>query len=250
MARKTEIIYGIHAVEHVLKRSPEDVLELWLLDSRKTSKEIDAIQKLAEKAGINLQFISKPALENVTGDAVHQGVAVRRRAGTQNFDDLDTLLEQSGDSVPLLLILDGVQDPHNLGACLRTANATGVDAVIIPRDRAVPVNATVRKIASGAAEHTPVITVINLARTMENLQQRGIWCFGLAEDADNSLFETDLSVPVALVLGGEGKGLRQNTRKHCDKLVHLPLRGQVESLNVSVTAAVCLYETVRQRSHK
>lgn len=250
MARKSEIIYGVHAVDHVLKHSSEDVLEVYLTDSKKISKEIDAILRIAGNAGISVQRISRDAMASMTGDAVHQGIAVKRRSRKTCINDLQSLLDSMADDVPLLLVLDGVQDPHNLGACLRTANAAGVNAIIIPRDKSVSVNATVRKIASGAAEHTPVIAVTNLARTLEQLKQHGVWCFGLAEDAGLCIYDTDLNVPLALVLGSEGKGLRLNTSNHCDQLVHVPMKGEVESLNVSVTAAVCLYETLRQRSCK
>lgn len=247
MSKSTEIIFGIHAVRHALKHSPEDVMELWLLDGKQKAKEFNEIVDMVKAAMISIQYVSRDAIEKITGDTVHQGIVIKRRTTMQTIVDLESLLESLADVVPLLLVLDGIQDPHNLGACLRTANATGVDAVIIPKDRAVPVNATVRKTASGAAEHTPVITVTNLARTLEYLQQQGVWCFGLAEDAKTQIFETDLTVPLALVLGAEGKGLRQNTQRHCDQLIYLPMCGEVESLNVSVATAVCLYETIRQR---
>jgi 23S rRNA (guanosine2251-2'-O)-methyltransferase len=172
---------------------------------------------------------------------------IRRRATAASGSDLAALLETFHNTIPLILVLDGIQDPHNLGACLRTANAAGVNAVVIPGDRAVGVNATVRKVASGAAEHTPVVTVTNLSRALTQLKQAGVWCFGLSESASADIYATDLTVPLALVLGAEGKGLRQNTRLHCDQLLSIPMRGQVESLNVSAAAAVCLFETVRQR---
>jgi len=202
---------------------------------------------MATGFGIRVQSVSRTALDKISDGGNHQGIAVRRRVSATSITDLESLLASLTDRPPLLLLLDGIQDPHNLGACLRTANAAGADAVIIPADRAVGVTATVRKIASGAAEHTPVITVTNLARAMTQLQQHGVWCYGLTESADVRLFSADLTMPLALVLGAEGRGIRQNIRQHCDQLVSIPMYGQVESLNVSVTAAVCLYEAIRQR---
>ena len=247
MSRKTEIIYGSHAVRHALDKSPADVLELWLLEGKPATGELAAIVAMAAAVKLPVQYASRAALDKISAGGAHQGVAIKRRTSAVPVNDFSSLLDALTASVPLLLVLDGIQDPHNLGACLRTANAAGVDAVIIPADRSVGVTATVRKIASGAAEHTPVITVTNLARTLTQLQERGVWCFGLSEAAASELYTTDLTVPLALVLGAEGKGLRQNTRQHCDKLVSIPMYGQVESLNVSVAAAVCLYEAVRQR---
>ena len=247
MAKKVEVIYGIHAVRHALNRSPADVLELWIQEGKQAAGELAAIVAMAATAMRPVQYVSRATLDKISAGGVHQGIAIKRRRIPTPIGDLGSLLDALDNTVPLLLVLDGIQDPHNLGACLRTANATGVDAVIIPADRTVSVNATVCKIASGAAEHTPVITVTNLARTLTQLQERGLWCFGLSEAAESEIYATDLTVPIALVLGAEGKGLRQNTRRHCDKLVSIPMFGQVESLNVSVAAAVCLYEAVRQR---
>ena len=247
MPRKTEIIYGIHTVRHALRRSPEAVLELLLQDGRQDTEEINEIVDLAQKAGISIQHMSRGAIEKLSGNVPHQGVLIRRRTKTGDITSLDSLFEDSANPLSLLLVLDGIQDPHNLGACLRTANATAVDAVIITRDRSVSLNATVSKIASGAAEHTPVISVTNLARALEQLKQHGIWCFGLAEAAESDLFATDLTVPLALVLGAEGRGLRHNTRNHCDKLIKIPMLGEVESLNVSVATGIVLYEALRQR---
>jgi len=247
MSRNTETIYGIHAVRHAIETSSDEVLELWVLEGKQASRESGDIVNLALAAGISVQHVSRGAMDKLSNNAVHQGVLIRRRARSAGFPDLGSLLTAIENSTPLLLVLDGIQDPHNLGACLRTANATAVDALIIPKDRAVSVNATVRKIASGAAEHTPVITVTNLARALEQIKQQGIWCYGMAEEAEEEIFASDLTVPLALVLGAEGAGLRQNTRKHCDKLVKIPMLGQVESLNISVATAVCLYEAVRQR---
>ena len=247
MSRNTEIIYGIHAVRHALSRSPETVLELWVQGGKEQSQEIKNILSNAVAADISIQHVSRDAIEKLSAGAVHQGIVIKRKVKQTAISDLKSLLDSLQHSSPLLLVLDGIQDPHNLGACLRTANAAGADAVLIPKDRAVSLTAAVHKIASGAAEHTPVITVTNLARALDQIKQHGIWCFGLAGDAEEQIFSADLTVPLALVLGAEGKGLRENTRKHCDKLVRIPMLGQVESLNVSVATAVCLYEAVRQR---
>ena len=247
MTSNIEVIYGIHAVRHALRKTPGEVLELWVQDGKHNSSEITGIVDMAGSAGISTQQVSRDAIDKLSSGAVHQGVVIKRRIRDKAVNDLESLIAKLENSNPLLLVLDGVQDPHNLGACLRTANATGADAVIIPKDRSVSLNATVSKIASGAAEHTPVIAVTNLARTLEQIKQQGVWCFGLAEEADSEVYAIDLTVPLALVLGAEGRGLRQNTRKHCDQLVKIPMAGEVESLNVSVAAAVCLYETLRQR---
>ena len=247
MAKNVEIIYGIHAVRHALNKSSADVLELWIQEGKPVAGELGTIVSMVATSALTVQPVTRATLDKITVGGVHQGVAIKRRMSPAPFSDLAALLDALIDTMPLLLVLDGIQDPHNLGACLRTADAAGADAVLVPADRAVSVNATVRKIASGAAEHTPVITVTNLTRALTQLQERGVWCFGLSESAESQIYATDLTVPVALVLGAEGKGLRQNTRQHCDKLVSIPMFGQVESLNVSVAAAVCLYEAVRQR---
>lgn len=248
MAKQFEIIYGIHPVRHALDRTQHDILELWVQENKKNSKEIIAICQSATRAGVTVQYVSAKALDRITAATMHQGVALKRRSQAHlPVPDLEALLNSVRHAAPLLLVLDGVQDPHNLGACLRTADATGVNAVIIPKDRAVQVNATVTKVASGAAEHVPVIAVTNLARSLDAMRVAGLWIFGTVEDAAASLYEVDLTVPVALVLGAEGAGLRRNTREHCDQLISIPMHGNVESLNVSVAAGVCLFETVRQR---
>ena len=250
MAKQHEIIYGVHPVRHALDRDTHDVLELWVQDNKQAGRELSSICRLAQQAGVPIQQVSGKALDRITAATAHQGVALKRRFQAHvPVPDLETLLNGIRHAAPLLLVLDGVQDPHNLGACLRTADAAGVDGVIIPKHRAVQVNATVSKVASGAAEHVPVITVTNLARTLDALRAAGIWMFGAADDAAASLYEVDLTVPAALILGAEGAGLRHNTRAHCDQLFSIPMHGKVENLNVSVAAGVCLYETVRQRTH-
>lgn len=245
---KTEIVYGLHAVRHALQQHPQTVLELWLQQGKQSAGALAEILVLAERHGLAVIRPSRDTLDRRAGSGVHQGVLlIRRRGGMAQGADLDGVLAGAGSKPVLLLLLEGVQDPRNLGACLRTAAAAGADAVIIPRAGAVAVNATVRKAASGAAEHIPVITVTNLARTLRALREAGVWIVGAAGDAEQSLFDIDLSVPLAVVMGAEGRGLKANTRKHCDFLARLPMSGAVESLNVAVAAGVCLYEAVRQR---
>ena len=243
--QNTEIIYGIHAARHALNISLPFVLEIWVQEDK---KESGAIRKMIEQAsGISIQYVSKQTLDKLSQYERHQGIVVRKRIEKMDVPDLDTLLLDAHKTLPIFLILDGVQDPHNLGACLRTADAAGVRAVILPKDRAVSLNATVRKVASGAAENVPVIEVTNLARTLRQMQEAGIWIIGTADDAIHSIFQVDLNRPLAMVMGAEGAGLRQNTRNHCDTLVHIPMAGIVESLNVSVAAGICLFEALRQR---
>ena len=248
MAKQNEMIYGLHAVKHALKENPELVLNLWLQEGKKSSEAIDDIIALAKVNAITIEQVSRHTLDKHCGDVTHQGVLLKRRLsdGRSNASIEDVLARPKPEPF-LFLILDGVQDPHNLGACLRTANAAGVDAVIIPKDNAVSVNATVRKVASGATEHTPVITVTNLARCMRRLQEAGVWIVGTDDEAGHKLYDVDLKIPLAIVMGAEGKGLKHNTREHCDYLVNLPMLGTVESLNVAVATGICLYEVIRQR---
>ena len=199
----------------------------------------------AQEAGIKLLEADGVRLARLAGSAGHQGVVARVEplAATHSLDDLLDAVE----GPPLLLVLDGITDPHNLGACLRVADGAGAHAVIAPKDHAVGINATVAKVASGAAETVPYFMVTNLARTLGELKERSIWCTGLSDDAPATLYQADLKGPLALVLGAEGTGMRQLTRKTCDALVSIPMRGGVESLNVSVASGICLYEAVRQR---
>lgn len=252
MSKQSEITCGVHAVRHALKNAAVNVLEMWVLDSKKTArksgKAIAEILELAENAHVTVQFVANKTLDKLTHQANHQGVVIRRKVTmTDSKIDLASVLAIEDGEKALFLVLDGVQDPHNLGACLRTADAVGVRAVILPRDRAVGLNETVRKVACGAAENTPVIHVTNLSRALREMQDAGIWVIGTADEAENTIYEEDLTSSFALVMGSEGQGLRQNTRKHCDKLVNIPMAGVVESLNVSVAAGVCLYEARRQR---
>ncbi len=224
------------------------MLEIWVQDNKKSARAISDILTIAKNIHISIQFVANKTLDKITHQANHQGIAVRRKVTSiDNKMDLKSVLEVDDGKIPLFLVLDGVQDPHNLGACLRTADAVGVRAVILPKDRAVGLNETVRKVACGAAENTPVIHVTNLSRSLREMQEAGVWIIGTDDEAENTIFDEDLTSPIALVMGSEGQGLRQNTLKHCDKLVNIPMAGVVESLNVSVAAGVCLYEVRRQR---
>jgi len=237
------LIYGIHAVKAALHQDAGQVTEVILAPLR-NNRRLHSIRDQAVQAGIAVRQAGNEELDALCDNARHQGVAARVAATRA-----PVMLEQLLASVeqPLLLVLDGVQDPHNLGACLRTADAAGVDAVIVPQDRATGLTPVVHKVASGAAETMPFYQVTNLARTLRMLQQQGVWLIGADERGDKPLFTTDLRGPVALVMGAEGKGLRRLTRECCDVLISIPMAGQVSSLNVSVAAGVCLYEIVRQR---
>lgn len=242
-------IFGIHAVNELLRRRPSDLTQL-LVQSSRTDKRLQLIRDLADQAGIALEELSKKEIDQRCGGA-HQGVAAlcvgSKPAGEEQ--DLMQLLDDL-DRDPFLLVLDGVTDPHNLGACLRTADAAGVDAVIVPKDKSASLNATVSKVASGAAETVNFITVTNLARCLQSLKQRGIWLIGTADKTEKSLYQQDLTGAIALVMGSEGSGLRRLTRDSCDYLVAIPMAGELSSLNVSVATGVCLYEAARQRRHK
>jgi 23S rRNA (guanosine2251-2'-O)-methyltransferase len=248
MSKAFEYIYGLHTVRHALRLNPDKVLSVWVQDNKKNNKEVNDILQLSVKIGIHHEYVPKATLDKHAGNAQHQGIVIRcKTRSVAGMLELDEILKNKDHAPPLLLILDGIQDPQNLGACIRTANAAGVDAVIIPKDKSVGVNATVSKVASGGVENTPVITVTNLSRTINYLQNAGVWVVGADNKAENSLYEIDLTVPLAIVLGAEAKGIRPNTRKHCDYLASLPMHGIVESLNVSVAAGICLYEVIRQR---
>jgi 23S rRNA (guanosine2251-2'-O)-methyltransferase len=239
------LIYGLHAVAAALKQRPAAVHDVFI-DSARQDPRIRRIVDVARSAGVRLQDADGTRLDGLAGGGRHQGVAAFVEKPAQATSVEEVLENLNGP--PLLLILDGVQDPHNLGACLRVADATGVHAVIVPKDRAVGLNPTVHKVASGAAESVPLITVTNLARSIKELKDKGIWIAGAADSAAQSLFDTKLTGPLAMVLGAEGEGMRRLTRENCDMLVSIPMLGQVESLNVSVAAGVCLYEAVRQRA--
>jgi len=241
----SETIYGVHAVRTILERHPARVQAVRLARQREDPR-VRAIEELASRHHTTIQRLDAQALKQLVGDVAHQGVAADiTPLAPWTEDQLLTALQSS--PAPLLLALDGVQDPHNLGACLRTADACGALAVIVPRDRAAQLTPTVRKVAVGAAETTPVVAVTNLVRTLKLLKQAGLWVVGADAAAPKAARETDLKGPVVLVLGAEGAGLRHLTRQNCDFLVRLPQLGAVESLNVSVAAGMLLYEAVRQR---
>ena len=240
-----KVLFGFHAVGVRLKTAPASVLEIYADPSRKDARMRQFLARVQE-AGVRVIEADSLRLAKLAGSHGHQGVAARVEPVPQAHS-LDDLLDAL-TVPPLLLVLDGVTDPHNLGACLRVADGAGAHAVIAPKDHAVGVNATVAKVASGAAETMPYFMVTNLARTLGELKERNIWCTGTTEDAPRTLYQVDLKGPTALVLGAEGTGLRQLTRKTCDDLVAIPMHGAVESLNVSVAAGVCLYEASRQRT--
>ncbi len=237
--------YGLHAVLSVLKTEPGRISELRVLRGRRDQR-LRKIRDLAAQQGIPVREVDRTELDTVV-DGKHQGAAALCVGGAVRDERFLESLLDGLSRPPLLLVLDGVTDPHNLGACLRSADAAGVDAVIAPRDKSAGMNATVRKVASGAADHIPFVVVTNLARTLRTLQDRGIWIVGAAGEGSDELFTVDLRGPLALVMGAEGAGLRRLTREHCDRLVHLPMAGSVDSLNVSVATGVCLYEALRQR---
>jgi len=241
----TDTIYGVHAVRIMLERHPERVHSVHIAQQRDDPR-VRAIDELARRHQRPVQRVDARALKQLLGDVAHQGVAADiTPLPPWSEDELLVALQKA--SAPLLLALDGVQDPHNLGACLRSADACGALAVIVPRDRAAQVTPTVRKVAVGAAETTPVVAVTNLVRTLKLLKQAGLWAVGADAAGDKSAYQADLTGPVVLVLGAEGTGLRHLTRQTCDFLVRLPQLGAVESLNVSVAAGMLLYEAVRQR---
>ncbi|VTQ56968.1 RNA methyltransferase [Campylobacter jejuni] len=244
----SEIIYGIHSVKALLDNDPQRFLEVFILKGRDDKRLKPLIDEL-EASGIVIQVASRQWLDDKSEGAVHQGIIARVREGRQyQENDLPALLESL--DCPFLLVLDGVTDPHNLGACLRTADAAGVHAVIVPRDRSAKLNATAKKVASGAAENVPLINVTNLARTLRVLQEHNVWIVGTAGEADHDLFQSKMTGPMALVMGAEGEGMRRLTREHCDELISIPMAGSVSSLNVSVATGVCLFEAVRQRGLK
>ena len=237
---------GIHAVRALLERTPEDVLELHVQRDRHDKRVIPILNR-AEKRGIPIFQQDREALDRLRPGLRHQGVVAKTiQVPAKSEADLETLVEAAREPV-LLLVLDGVQDPHNLGACLRSADAAGALAVIAPKDKACGLTPVVRKVASGGAETVPFIPVTNLAQALQRLRRAGVWIIGTVGESGESLFRTKLIGPVALVMGAEGKGLRRLTREHCDELIHIPMAGGVESLNVSVAAGVCLFEARRQR---
>ena len=240
-------IFGLHAVSALLDANHESIKQLYV-DNKRSDKRIQEIIQEAESLGVRLTYQQRDELDKLAGKGNHQGVvALCDMPKTKKEDLLDAILENP-DHPLLFLILDGVQDPHNLGACLRTADATGVDAVIIPKDRSVSITSTVVKVASGAAYTVPLVSVTNLSRTIHHLQDAGVWFVGTDGASTQSLYELNLTGSIAIVMGAEGSGMRRLTKEKCDYLVKLPMEGTVESLNVSVATGICLYEVLRQRA--
>jgi 23S rRNA (guanosine2251-2'-O)-methyltransferase len=249
-----QYIYGIHAVDSLLRKNPRAVQRLWVQQDR-DDKRIGALLELAQNQGVPVAREPKKDIDGLV-QGRHQGVVAEtlndpvhgeiHQTNLLQEADLLRLVEQKEGPV-LILVLDGVTDPHNLGACLRSADAAGVDAVVVPKDKSADLTPTSRKVACGAAEVVPFARVTNIARTLDALKQRGVWIFGAAGEAEKSIYNNDLSGPMALVMGAEGGGLRRLTREHCDFLIKLPMAGSVSSLNVSVATGICLFEAVRQR---
>jgi len=250
-----EHVYGLHAVDSLMRRHPGSV-EALLLQSGRGDRRMSALLELARNQGVPVQRRSRADLDELV-EGRHQGAVARLRrdhalaAGeaTNLWDETRLLARLDREDGPaLILVLDGVTDPHNLGACLRSAEAAGADAVVVPRDNSAGLTPVVRKVACGAAEVLPIVTVTNISRALQGLKARGVWLYGTAAEAEKSIYDSDLTGPVALVMGGEARGLRRLTRAQCDYLVHLPMAGAVSSLNVSVAAGVALFEAVRQRA--
>ncbi|OOW95512.1 23S rRNA methyltransferase [Xanthomonas campestris pv. vitistrifoliae] len=246
MSKQNQWIVGVNAVASSVENDADNVREV-LIEAGSKNPRLTEIEEQARRKGIDVRRVNTQALDGVGGQVRHQGVAARYAAARLWAEnELEGLVEAAAGRA-LVLILDGVQDPHNLGACLRSAAAGGVTAVVIPKDKSATVNATVRKTSAGAADRIPVVAVTNLARCLRDLQKQGVWLYGLAGEAEASLYSVDLRGNVGLVLGGEADGLRRLTREHCDGLVKIPMPGEIESLNVSVATGVTLFEAVRQR---
>jgi len=250
-----QYIYGIHAVDSLLRQNPRSVQRLWAQQGRQ-DKRIGALLELARNQGVPVSRESRQALDEmvkgrhqgIVAEALDQPAAADETSQPNLWQEADLLRAVEEKAGPaLILVLDGVTDPHNLGACLRSADAAGVDAVVVPKDKSADLNPVSRKVACGAAEVVPFVRVTNLARTLQALKERGVWLFGTAGEAEKSIYDNDLTVSMALVMGAEGDGLRRLTREQCDYLVRLPMAGSVSSLNVSVATGVCLFEALRQR---
>ena len=249
MAKQDEVVFGIHAINSLLKRAPELFIELWFLKGREDER-LKPITHLAQRYGIPTQLVNRKVLDEKSDGEQHQGVLARIKPGKvyteSDLDDIMAIAEKKNEP-PFFLILDGVTDPHNLGACLRNADAAGVHAVIVPKDNAARLTAIVRKVAVGAAETVPLVQVTNLSRTMKQLQDLGVWIVGTAGETETCFYDVKLEGPLALVMGAEDKGMRRLTRENCDNIVKLPMAGSVSSLNVSVATGICLFEMVRQK---
>ncbi len=247
MSKQNQWIVGVNAVASSIDNDADNVREV-LVEAGSKNPRLTEIEENARRKGIDVRRVNTQALDGVGGSVRHQGVAARYSAARVWAENELEALVTAAEGKALLLVLDGVQDPHNLGACLRSAAAAGATAVVIPKDKSATVNATVRKTSAGAADRIPVVAVTNLARCLRDLQKQGVWIYGLAGEAEASLYSVDLRGNVALVLGGEADGLRRLTREHCDGLVKIPMPGEIESLNVSVAAGVTVFEAVRQRA--
>ena len=241
--KEPRVVFGFHAVLARLRADPKSVVEIFLDETRNDARGKDLVA-VAERAGVRLMRVPTKRLDGFYGGGRHQGVVARVEMKSLSHS-IDEIVENVAK--PLLLVLDGVTDPHNLGACLRVANAAGANAVIAPKDRAAGISPAVSKVASGAAESTPYVMVTNLARTLAELKERNIWIVGADERAEKTLYQAELPDSIAWVLGAEGEGMRRLTRESCDLLVRIPMQGEVESLNVSVSAGICLFESVRRR---
>lgn len=240
-----ELIFGFHSVEAILNKEPERFIEIYALKGRE-DKRLNPIINLARQFGVSIQFMQRKALDDKAKGEQHQGIIARVKEGKKyNEKDLDQIIANS--DTPFLLVLDGVTDPHNLGACLRNADAADVDAIIVPKDKSAKLNGTARKVACGAAETVPLVQVTNLARTLRDIKEMGVWVVGTAGETDVEVFDAKLTGPMAIVMGAEGSGMRRLTREHCDELVKIPMVGTVSSLNVSVATGICLFEVLRQR---
>ncbi|MFA0923065.1 23S rRNA (guanosine(2251)-2'-O)-methyltransferase RlmB [Xanthomonas fragariae] len=246
MSKQNQWIVGVNAVASSVENDADNVREV-LIEAGSKNPRLTEIEEQARRKGIDVRRVNTQALDGVGGQVRHQGVAARYAAARLWAENELEGLVEAAEGRALVLVLDGVQDPHNLGACLRSAAAAGVTAVVIPKDKSATVNATVRKTSAGAADRVPVVAVTNLARCLRDLQKQGVWLYGLAGEAGASLYSVDLRGNVGLVLGGEADGLRRLTREHCDGLVKIPMPGDIESLNVSVAAGVTLFEALRQR---
>lgn len=245
---KKVAIFGLHPARAILEQQPERLVEIFVTRERQ-DKPLQEIVSLAQRLGVRVQFVPKATLDKKTDGGNHQGILITATAVPPlNEHDLDRLCEEAGARA-FFLVLDGVTDPHNLGACIRTADAAGVTAVIVPKDKSASITPIVSKVACGAAETVPFVQVTNLARTLRQLQERQVWVIGTAGEATRTLYNVDMRGAVALVMGAEGDGMRRLTRETCDELIRIPLLGTVSSLNVSVATGVCLYEVVRQRQN-
>ena len=241
-----ELIFGFHSVEAILEKEPERFLEIYALKGRE-DKRLNPVIDQARKFGISVQFMQRKALDNKANGEQHQGIIANVKAARMYSEkDLDEIIAR--EETPFLLVLDGITDPHNLGGCLRSADAAGVHAIIVPKDKSAKLNGTARKVACGAAETVPLVQVTNLARTLREIKDAGVWVVGTAGETDTELFDANLTGPMAVVMGAEGDGMRRLTREHCDLLVKIPMAGTVSSLNVSVATGICLFEVLRQRN--